>query len=362
MKRFRLIALVGAVLALTAACSDGDSSGDSGNGGLQKVTMALGNERSIQYFPYYVALDEGFFEDEGLDVEIQVLDGGGLVMQQLVAGNIDLANVGGAPALQTVDTGQDVVWSYSSFYENIFTIVTPADSGITSIEDMEGQTIGITDPAGGEVPLIRSVFASAGLEDGDYEMLPVGEGGEVTYAALEKGDVQAYSSSVYDVASIEAAGMELTRIMPEEFVYVPSIGHVTMGSTLEDDRDMVVAFNRAIAKARVFSIANPDAAKAIAKEHGAELFDDPELAEAMWETTLRLQTPPDGVEPEGLFGANYIQGFENYIDFASQGTAEEGALQTELDLDTIVDSSTIEEANDFDAAEIEAQAKSASTQ
>jgi NitT/TauT family transport system substrate-binding protein len=359
MKRVRLIALAGAALVLAAACSDdGDSSGGD-DGGLTQITMALGNERSIQYHPYYVALDEGFFEDEGLDVEIQVLDGGGLVMQQLVAGNVDIANVGGAPALQTVDTGQDVVWNYSYFYENIFTIVTPADSGIDSIEDMAGQTIGITDPAGGEVPLIRSVFASAGLGEGDYEMLPVGEGGETTYAALEEGDVQAYSSSVYDVAAIEAAGMELTRIMPEEFVYVPSIGHVTMRETLEDDRDTVVAFNRAIAKAMVFSEANPDAAKAVAEENQPELFDDQVLADTMWETTLRLQTPPDGITPDGLYGAHYLEGFENYLVFASEGSAEEGALQTDITVEDVVDESTLEEANDFDHAEIEEQANAA---
>jgi ABC-type nitrate/sulfonate/bicarbonate transport system substrate-binding protein len=355
MKRVSLMALATTAALVLAASGCGGDEASGSEDGLQQVTMALGNERSIQYHPYFVALDEGFFEDEGLDVEIQVLDGGGLVMQQLVAGNIDLANVGGAPALQTVDTGQDVVWNYSYFYENIFTIVTPADSGIDSIEDMRGQTIGITDPAGGEVPLIRSVFASAGLEEGDYEMLPVGEGGEVTYAALEQGDVQAYSSSVYDVASIEAAGMDLTRIMPEEFVYVPSIGHVTMRDTIEGDPEMVTAFNRAIAKAMVFSAANPDRAKEIAREHGPELFDDEALAEAMWDTTIRLQTPPDDMDSD-MFGAHYLPGFENYIEFASQGSAEEGALQTDLTAEDIVDDSTLEEANNFDHAEIEAQA------
>jgi ABC-type nitrate/sulfonate/bicarbonate transport system substrate-binding protein len=350
MRKIPIVLSIAAVLATAVGCggSDSDSGGSSDSEGLIPVNFALANERSIQYHPYYVARDAGFFEEEGLDVDMSIYSGGGAAVQQLVAGNADILGVGAASAISAIDSGQDLVWSYSYFYENIFTMVTPADSGIESLEDLRGQTVGITDPGGGEVPLVRSVFASAGMVDGeDYQMLAVGEGGQLTYDALDKGQVQAYVSSVYDVASIEAAGMELNRILPEEFVYTPSIGNVTTRETLEDNRDLVVKFNRAIAKATVFSQQNPDAARAIARDQQPELFDDPALADAMWDTTQRLLTPPDSVDSDVL-GAHYYDGWELYIESSSEGTAEEGALQTDIDVRSVADESLLEEVNDFD--------------
>jgi NitT/TauT family transport system substrate-binding protein len=358
MRKFPIILSIAAVLATAVGCggSDSDSGSSSDGDGAIKVQFALANERSIQYHPYYVARDAGFFEEEGLDVEMSIYSGGGAAVQQLVAGNADLLGVGAAAAISAVDSGQDLVWSYSYFYENIFTMVTPADSGIESLEDLRGKTVGITDPGGGEVPLVRSVFASAGMTDGeDYQMLPVGEGGQLTYDALDTGKVQAYVSSVFDVASIEAAGMELNRILPEEFVYTPSIGNVTTRETLESNRDMVVKFNRAIAKATVFSQANPEAAKAIAEDQQPELFDDAALADAMWDTTQRLLTPPDALESD-LLGAHYYEGWELYIESSSEGTAEEGALQTDIDVESVADESLLEEVNDFDHDEVKAAA------
>lgn len=351
MRTSSAVLAIAAVLVAGVGCGSSDPDGSTdpaAEGELTTVRFALANERSIQYHPYYVAADAGFFEEEGLDVEMSIYSGGGAAVQQLVGGNADILGVGAAAAISAVDNGQDLVWSYSYFYENIFTMVTPADSGIETLEDLRGQTVGITDPGGGEVPLVRSVFASAGMTDGeDYDMLAVGEGGQLTYEALRTGQVQAYVSSVYDVASIEAAGMELNRILPEEFVYTPSIGNVTTRETFEENADMVTRFNRAIAKATLFSQTNPDAAKAIARERQPELFDDDALAAAMWETTVRLQTPPDSIGSD-LYGAHYLEGWELYIESSSEGTAEEGALQTDIDVDAVADSSLLEGANDFD--------------
>jgi ABC-type nitrate/sulfonate/bicarbonate transport system substrate-binding protein len=323
------------------------------------VRFALGNQRSIQYHPYYVAQEAGFFEEEGLDVDLQVISGGGALVQQLIAGNLDIINVGAAVPINAVAGGQDLVDWYTYFYQNIFTIVAPTAGGATTLNDIKGGVIGISEASGGEVPFVRGAFSSVGMAEGtDYQMLAIGEGGQVTYEALRTGQAQAYSSSVFDAASITTFGMPMTVIAPDDFIFVPSIDHVSTRATFDTNKDMLIRFGRAIAKAQTFSKANPEAAKAIAKLAEPELFEDQTLADAIWDTTQRLLTPPSSGVDTSLWGAAYRDGWVNYIEYASQGTVEEGALPGPVDIDKMLDRSLLAEINNFDRAAVEAYAKS----
>lgn len=74
-----------AFLGLLAACSSSDDA----------KTIKLGEvTRSVFYAPQYVAIEKGFFEDVGLDVELQTTWGGDKTMTALLSGNIDVALVG----------------------------------------------------------------------------------------------------------------------------------------------------------------------------------------------------------------------------------------------------------------------------
>ena len=85
MKKFKLIALFSCMLLiLLSACNSNEKSSIK----LAEVT------RSLFYAPQYVALEKGFFEDEGLDVELQTTWGGDKTMTALLSDNADVALVG----------------------------------------------------------------------------------------------------------------------------------------------------------------------------------------------------------------------------------------------------------------------------
>src|SRR5699024_5789032 len=85
MKKFKLIALFSCMLLiLLSACYSNEKSSIK----LAEVT------RSLFYAPQYVALEKGFFEDEGLDVELQTTWGGDKTMTALLSDNADIALVG----------------------------------------------------------------------------------------------------------------------------------------------------------------------------------------------------------------------------------------------------------------------------
>jgi NitT/TauT family transport system substrate-binding protein len=308
------------------------------------------------YWPLYLATCLGFYEDEGLDVEHVIISGSGAVHQQLIAGGVDITTSGNAAALNAVASGQDIVEVYTYYYQNINELAAPVGGPVTKLEDLKGKVVGISEPSGGEVPFVRGVLNSVGLaENVDYTMLTVGEGGPLTYEALKNGDAQAYSSSIFDVGSLANFGMELQTIVPDQFKFVPSIGGRVMRSYLDANRDTVVGFYRAVAKATIFGEANPAAADWCAKEHGPELYEDPKVPPAFFEATKTLLTPPDGFDRTRL-GEHYREGFEQYIEFVSQGTVEEGALPGPVDLDKHLDSSLLDDINDFDVAAVKAEA------
>ena len=356
-----LILLVFALVA--AACGGGDDGGGGssdgasdqagGDGGeLTPITFLLTNERSIQYHPIHIAEKLGYFEDEGLDVTVEVVDGSSAAMQQLIAGNGDISLPSAPAVVQAVAQDHDPVWFYTYFYANVFGISAPTENGITDLEGLKGKVIGISEPSGGEVPLVRGAMAGVGLADGtDYTLQAIGEGDASTFEALERGRADAYSSSVFDVAAVEAAGMELTPLLPDEFTFMPSQGLVAMRDVFEEKRDAMVGFARAQAKAKVWADANPDAAKAIAEEYGPELFEDEALAESIWEATQFLFTPPEDIEtdPTEVMGTHYLPGWDFYLDFISKGTEEEGAVPAgTVDTSTLITDELLEEINDFD--------------
>lgn len=364
-----ILALLAAiVLSLTAAACGSDGGGEATTSDARtddgtrteatSLTVGLPGRVVIQFHPYYVAQELGYFDEEDLDVTIEVVDGGSAVVQQLIAGNIDVG-IPPAPAYAPgLAQGHDLPWIYTYFHQNVFNLVTPESTGITSIEDLEGRTIGVSDLGGGEVPQIRGILGSIGLTEGqDYQLLPVGDGTALTYEALTDGQVDAYISSAFDVATVAAAGLPLVQLIPDEFRYFPSMGHVVTRQTLDEDGDALARFGRAVAKATAFSRENPDAARALTESHGPEFFEDTDLADAYWDAAVQLSTPIDELA-DAPFGTHHREGWERYLGFLGEGTEEEGAIpEGTIDLDRILDSTLLDQVNDFDLEAVRAAAR-----
>jgi NitT/TauT family transport system substrate-binding protein len=318
----------------------------------EKFTFMFPVKSVLQYHPFYIAQELGYFKQEGLDVRFEVANGSSAALRQLIAGNADAALPSPAAYLNAVAQGHDLRWFFSYEYANVFTLVVPEKSPVKTVADLKGKMVGVSELSGGEVPLVRAVLRKAGLEDGkDVKIVPVGEGSALTVQALQSGQVDAYSSSLFDVAAIEAAGIPMRVILPQDAQLYPANGMVVTAATLEMKRDQLTRFGRAAAKGIAYVKADPARALAMAKKLGPEEFENESYVGYGWKAIQTLTTPPPALAGQPL-GAHYKEGFQAYHDFLRQGKEEEGALPRAVDLDKALDASLLKEINSFDRGSI----------
>jgi NitT/TauT family transport system substrate-binding protein len=148
LAKWRRGVAVALALTLTAtACGDdsddgGAEAGGDGGGDLTEVRLQLQWVTQSQFAGYFAAADQGYYEDEGLDVEI--LEGAvDIVPQQVLAsGGAEFAIAWVPKALVTREEGADIVDIAQVFQRSGTLEVTWADSGLETIEDLAGRRVG----------------------------------------------------------------------------------------------------------------------------------------------------------------------------------------------------------------------------
>ena len=134
MKKMIIAAAIAAGLGGTSAIADGHANSVSLQ--LQWVTQA-------QFAGYYVALDKGFYEAEGLDVTI-LAGGPDIAPPQVLAGGGADAMLNWMPsALAAREKGLPVVNIAQPFKKSGLMLTCWKDTGITKVEDFRGKTIGV---------------------------------------------------------------------------------------------------------------------------------------------------------------------------------------------------------------------------
>ena len=347
-RRWTTLAAGVAVLALLGASCGQDEE-------LRSVDLALSTTSSFGY-GYWIAVGLGYYEDEGLDVSLQGT-GGSSDVAQILAANNAVAGMGVPGAmLPAIEAGANLYPFFTYAYGEVFDVVVPSGSSIGSIADLNGLSIGISELAGGEVPLVRALLVEAGLDpDSDVEIIEVGTDAPSVRAALDAGRIDAYSSAKSDIASMNAAGLGTTSIAPASLNTLPAEG-LLAAEEWKDDDDLLVGLGRATAKGQLVAYTNLDGAVCVLKELIPEEFTDDEAGRAGLAAVIEITTAPrDG--GDYVFGFLDSSGWNTYVNIFIQG----GVLSTQLDMSQYVIDDLLDEINDFDQQAIIDEANGLST-
>ncbi|POR48653.1 ABC transporter substrate-binding protein [Bosea psychrotolerans] len=178
--RFRL--LLGRLLvASTCACASLAASAQT----LPRLNFA-GSVTWIGQVPILVAIEKGFFREQGLDVQVQVIVNSADRIRAIAAGDAAFSNLGRVSVISEMARGNEAFSIFANVDDSPGQEGCWARPGIASVKDLKGKPVAANSSA--EITLMGLLSESGmTLQDTDYRSLP----GTEMAAALSHGDVQA---------------------------------------------------------------------------------------------------------------------------------------------------------------------------
>lgn len=306
---------------------------------------------TAQMFPIFMAQEKGYYAEEGLDVTLNYSKGSSDAARQLAAGNADWGIFSAAATMQTTQRGFPLKAIMQVYYPDTFDIVVPADSPVQSMADMVGKTIGVSDLAGGEVPMVRASIVESGLVEGsDVKLVIAGEGDPTTVRSFTEDRIQAYAGAKRDLLLIPAQGIPTRSITPSAIAAFPGDALAVRAETFASDPELLAKFVRATLKGHAWGMANPDAAFELLKTKyaAASLGDNPVAAE-FWALVQTYYTAPESVTLHGTF---LPASWDIYMTYLQLGEGEQKALQGPVDLSELLSDEIVTKA--WEGLDIEA--------
>lgn len=325
--KLQYLAAAAAVTLGIAGCSgpaaeEATSEGESGD----TLTVALPSTSCILNYSIYSGLEEGFFEEEGLNLKVESVNGSAGVLQAILSGQADFGGPGATPVINAQASGEDMVYFLNASPGGSFFLVTPGDSGVESASDLEGKTIGVATADGNEVGFVDAIMESSGIDEGEFEKLTVGEGGQAV-AAFERGEIDAYAASSDGLATLTTADLNPRDITPDTVDYLFGNGYAAPRELIESQPEQLQAFGKAFNKATQWGKDNPDAAIENCAEYQPQELEDQEYAELLIDLAVQSRTSPY----EGdAWGSMRPEDWEMIMrDAVAAGNVEEGQVDVE---------------------------------
>ncbi|MEO3388100.1 ABC transporter substrate-binding protein [Mesorhizobium sp. CAU 1741] len=183
-----------AALALAAAGFSTMVVGASSAAALEATDVKIGiSINDSTFLPLYLAEEEGYFSDEGLNVEVVVFRGGSDLTRALVAEAVNIAIAAPTSVLSAITAGQDLKVFFGGFNHTPF--YWYAVPPIASVEDAKGKRFAITRFGSSTDALTRYMLTNAGLDpDADVQIVQGGNSPE-RLTAMETGQIDATITS-----------------------------------------------------------------------------------------------------------------------------------------------------------------------
>lgn len=344
-----LRALILSTLCLAALGSS------AGAAELRKVAINFG----LTYVPvgnapvFTVPQAMNFWKAEGLDVQVQLANGTGTALQQLIAGQV-VGTVGGVPpAMALINRGAKIIPVASFNSRNIYYPVALESSRITTIADMKGAKVGVVSASSSNVYWIKAMAQKVGLDpETDLTLVSVGSG-PAALQALQSGriDMLQLFEAAYD--QVELNGFKLRRFdqVAEFNALAFTFGLTVLTDTRYDDPDLIVHLVRGITQGIVYAKAHPEdtvrmhwETYPLAKPQGVS--DDKALANDL--TILKSALRNHAWADQNKFGYAPPEAVIAIRDVLKQF----GELDSALPPERYFDPSLVPQYNDFDHAAV----------
>ena len=326
----------------------------------EKVTLihSVPQLTSLFAFGSSIPIAMGFWRDEGLEVEALPAPGAAAAIQLVVGGRATAAIANPSSEMISVQKGSTIKFYYSAQRGDIFGVGLPEGSGLNTLADLKGKSIGVTSFASGGTIYAKGLLSEAGLTERDYTLVEIGVGARAA-AALKSNQVQALSMYDEAYAQLEQVGLRMSKIIrdPRAKNYI-SGSIVVQNEDLEKRRAMLVGLARGIAKGQIFQETNPEAAVRIhwkmypqtAPRAGVTQEEVNKAVEVNRTSTKLVSRNALGTNTLGDMPRERMEDFQRYL-------VTTGVLPKAIGVEAYYTEDLIAEINKFDEGAIVALAK-----
>jgi NitT/TauT family transport system substrate-binding protein len=282
---FTLFIILSAALA---ACG-----GDSAPETLTTIRLPMGYVADPQYAPFYVAVERGYFAEEGLALEFDYsfeTDGIALVG----ANELPLSVASGEQVVLARAQGLPVVYVMQWWQRYPIAIASKTDAGITSPADLAGRNVGVPGFFGASYVGLVGLLSANGLTLDDIDANEIGFNQVESLVTGQSEAVVVYINN--EPVQLRDRGEAIDVIDTADYIDLVSNGFLTNEQTIAENPELIQGFINAFMRGLEDTLADPDAAYEISKKYVEGLDDSRrgvlEASLPLWQTEQLGRTDP----------------------------------------------------------------------
>lgn len=263
------VALFALMTVLASACQSTppvatDNQATPSSSELEHIRLPMGYIPNVQFAPFYVAIEKGYFQKNGIEVEFDYsfeTDGVTLVGSN----ELQFAVVSGEQVLLARAQGLPVVYVAAWWQDYPVGVVAKSEQGLKTPGDLAGKRIGIPILAGASYIGLRALLTAADLQETDVTLETIGFN---QVEALASEQVQAAVIYVNnEPIQLRAQGFDVDVLRVADYVHLASNGLITNEATLAQRPDLVRRMVQAILQGVADTLQDPEAAFEICKKY-----------------------------------------------------------------------------------------------
>ncbi|WP_432040658.1 ABC transporter substrate-binding protein [Streptomyces cucumeris] len=304
------LASVVALAMLTSCAEEPESAGGKGGEG---ITVGLTYTPNIQFAPFYVAAEKGFYKDAGLHVTLRHHGAAEDLFGALKSGKEDVVYAGGDEMLQARSKNVPVV-DIATFYQKYpVGLIVPKDSDIRKPEDLKGRKIGTPGPFGETYFGLLALLKEGGLSAKDAKVQNIGFTQQAALTGKKVEGVMGYLNN--DAIAFKEAGTSVRAITldsGDEGEPLVGVGLGAKKSTLDKRGDDMRKFVDASLRGLQYMADHPDEAIELSQKYVPTLRGDKQQKNAR---AVLKATIPMMKNDQGEVGVNDPQTWTRMADF-----------------------------------------------
>ncbi len=231
------------------------------------ITVAMGYIPNVQFAPFYVAVEKGYFADENLEVNFDY--GWETDLLKLVgSGELRFAVASGDQVILARSQGLPVVYILNWYRKFPVCVVSLEEKGLRKPQDLIGKTVGIPALYGASYIGWRALLHVEGIDEAEVNLQNIGY---TQVASLTEGQVDAAVCYIMnEPVQLRQAGQEVNVIAISDYVNLVSNGLITNEQTIAEEPALVQSLVRAVLRGLRYTIDHPEEAFEICLKHVPE--------------------------------------------------------------------------------------------